>query len=53
MSNRFHGKQFKGAGKMDRKAKRREAAARNELTPEFSRKACRKGTTVVNIPLAG
>ena len=53
MSNRFHGKQFKGAGKLDRKSKRREAEARNALTPEFRRKASRKGVTTVNIPLAG
>lgn len=42
MSNRFHGKQFKGAGRLDRIAKRKEAEARNTVTSPERRKATRK-----------
>jgi hypothetical protein len=49
MSNRFHGKQFRGASKLDRIAKRKEADARNAVTPPERRKTARKGKIVVRV----
>jgi hypothetical protein len=42
MSNRFHGRQGKGAKRSDRLAKRQEAEARNALTLPERRKSARR-----------
>lgn len=42
MSNRLHGRQQRGAGRIQRQLKREEAEARNAATPPERRKAARK-----------
>lgn len=46
MSNRLDGRNYKGAGKLDRRAKRAEAEARNAKTLPERRKAYRRSREV-------